>query len=166
MEIRYVTPEDDRMEISKIYEKSWRHAYKGIIPRSYLDSIPEGRWESQIDTPDWNTLVVTENEKIIGTSSFCKSRFEQFCNWGEIISIYLLPEYMGKGYGKVLLTSAVLELKKQGYEDVFLWVLAENRRARHFYEEFGFLITDDTLTDNIGGKDLQEIRYIYKQRSV
>ncbi len=162
MEIRYITSEDDRMAISKIYEESWKYAYKGIIPQSYLDSIPEGCWASQTDNPNCNTLVVIDNQKIIGTSSFCKSRFEQFDNWGEIISIYLLPEYTRKGYGKVLLQSAVLELKKQGYEDIFLWVLEENTNARRFYERFGFMLTTDSLVDNIGGKIISELRYIYK----
>ena len=55
----------------------------------------------------------------------------------------------------------VAELKKQGYKDVFLWVLEENLGARHFYEKEGFSATDDDLNDNIGGKDLREIRYIY-----
>lgn len=44
MEIRYITPADDRMLISKVYEESWKYAYKGIIPQHYLDSIPECRW--------------------------------------------------------------------------------------------------------------------------
>ncbi|MGN0413467.1 MAG: GNAT family N-acetyltransferase [Lachnospiraceae bacterium] len=161
MEIRYITSTDDRMIISKIYEESWKYAYKGIIPQHYLDSIPEGRWVSNIDNPLWKTLVCIDNGKIVGTSSFCKSRFVQFRDCGEIISIYLLPEYMGKGYGKVLMESIISELKKQGYKNLFLWVLEDNIRARHFYEQFGFLQADDFLEDNIGGKDLREVRYIY-----
>lgn len=46
MEIRYMIPADDKMEISKIYEESWKYAYKGIIPQDYLDSIPKGRWST------------------------------------------------------------------------------------------------------------------------
>ena len=96
MEIRYIIPTDDRMEISKIYEESWKCAYKGIIPQDYLDSIPKGRWSSNIDNPNWKTLICIDDGRIVGTSSFCKSRFEQFHDWGEVISIYLLPNYMGK----------------------------------------------------------------------
>lgn len=44
MEIRFIAPTDDRSEISRVYEESWKFAYKGIVPQSYLDSIPEGRW--------------------------------------------------------------------------------------------------------------------------
>ena len=38
MEVRYIISTDDRMAISKIYEKSWKFTYKDIIPQDYLDS--------------------------------------------------------------------------------------------------------------------------------
>lgn len=162
IEIRYIKPTDSRIAISKIYEESWKYAYNGIIPQDYLDSIPEGQWVSNLDNPSRKTLICIDDDCFIGTSSFGKSRFEKFSDWGEIISIYLLPDYLGKGYGKILLQAAISELEKMGYKNIFLWVLRENIRARCFYERFGFSRTDDYLDDNIGGKELQEIRYIYK----
>lgn len=162
MEIRYITPTDDRMAISTIYEESWKCAYKDIIPQDYLNSIPKGSWSSNVNDQTWKTLICVDDGRMVGTSSFCESRFEQFHDWGEVISIYLLPDYMGKGYGKALMKSAVSELKMQGYEKIFLWVLEENVRARRFYEKIGFLPTDDFLDDIIGGKKLREIRYVYK----
>lgn len=162
MEIRYLTYSDDRKAISRIYEESWKYAYKGIIPQDYLNSIPAGRWAASFDHPDWHTLVCTEQGKLVGTSSFCKSGFEQFAGWGEIISIYLLPDYMGKGFGKPLLQAAIVELKKMGYNNIFLWALEENLRAERFYEKAGFSRTEDYLEDNIGGKALREVRYIYE----
>lgn len=164
MEIRYMMPTDDRMAISKVYEESWKCAYKGIISQDYLDSIPKGQWISNLDNPNRKTLVCIDNGRIMGTSSFCKCRFEQFNGWGEVISIYLLPAYMGKGYGKILLESVIVELNKLGYKDTFLWVLEENIRARKFYEKVGFVKTDDFLNVEIGGKDLREIGYVYKVR--
>ncbi len=159
--VRYMIPADDRLMISKVYEESWKSAYKGIIPQDYLASIPKGRWARNVDTQGWKTLLCVENGKIVGTSSFCQSRFEQFQGWGEIISIYLLPDYVGKGYGKSLMDAALLELKRQGYENVFLWVLEENYRARSFYERYGFLLADGFLDNTIGGKNLREVRYVY-----
>ncbi len=163
MEIRYVCSSDDRKEISKIYEESWKSAYKGMIPQHYLDSIPEGRWVSNIDNTSQKTMLCIDNGIIVGTSSFCASRLEQFHGWGEIVSIYFLPEYMGKGYGKHLLQSVINELKKMDYHNIFLWVLEENVRARHFYEKNGFSSSGDYLSDNIGGKDLREVRYFIEQ---
>lgn len=70
MYIRHIRPEDDRMSISEIYERSWKHAYKDILPDSYLNAIPRGHWASVIDSPGWNTLILFERGKMVGTSSF------------------------------------------------------------------------------------------------
>lgn len=162
MEIRYINPSDNREEISRIYENSWRYTYKGIIPQDYLNDIPEGRWVKNFEIPGWSTMVCVENGEYIGTSSFCKSRFEQYPDSGEVISIYFLPEFMGKGYGSKLLETVMGELKNQGFTEVFLWVLEENNIARRFYEKYGFKCSYDYLDDNIGGKDLREVRYVYQ----
>ena len=70
MEIRYIIPTDDRTAISRIYEESWKYTYKGIIPQDYLESIPEGRWVTNLENPNWSTLVCVDNGNIVGTSSF------------------------------------------------------------------------------------------------
>ncbi len=162
MEVRYIDKTDDRSEVSRIYEESWRSAYKGIIPQSYLDSIPSGRWAAHADREGMHTLVAAEDNKLIGTASFCKSRFEKFADHGEIVSIYFLPEYIGKGHGKVLFEAVMNELRKLGFKDVFLWVLEGNARARAFYEKAGFSYSGEFLDDNIGGKDIRELQYCYK----
>lgn len=161
MKIRKVNQTDSRYEISNIYEQSWKYAYKGIIPQEYLDSIPSGQWCGAIDNPDRHTLIMLDGDKIIGTSSYCKSRFDDYKDWGEIISIYFLPEYMGNGYSKQLLEKAVEELKAMGFETIFLWVLEDNYRARNFYERFGFKYSGKYLENNIGGKQLRELQYVY-----
>ncbi|MFR5876365.1 MAG: N-acetyltransferase family protein [Eubacterium sp.] len=91
-----------------------------MIPQDYLNSIPSGQWCGAIDNPDRHTLVMLVENKIIGTSSYCKSRLEEYKDWGEIISIYLLPEYMGKGYGRSLLEKAIEKLKAMGFTTIFL----------------------------------------------
>lgn len=35
MEIRYLSDNDDRNQISRIYVESWRYAYQGVIPKDY-----------------------------------------------------------------------------------------------------------------------------------
>ena len=162
MYIRHIRPEDDRMSISEIYERSWKHAYKDILPDSYLNAIPRGHWASVIDSPGWNTLILFDWGKMVGTSSFCQSRFPQFEGCGEIIFLYLLPEYMGKGYGKELLKFVTAELSAQGFQEIFLWVLEENNRARVLYEHYGFLKAEDVIEEKIGGKNIREIRYVLK----
>lgn len=160
MEIRKLRPEDDRYALSRVYEESWKYAYKGIVPQEYLDSIPKGQWVTSVDMPSRCSLIMLENGEMIGTSSFCPSRCEDMAGWGEIISIYLLPGFMGKGYGKKLFGGAVRELEEMGFRNIFLWVLEDNIGARRFYEKQGFVPNGKYLDDNIGGKLLREIMYV------
>ena len=159
MEIRFITPDDSPEEISNIYEQSWKHAYKGIIPQDYLDSIPKGKWAAKISSGQMQNLVIEKDGKLIGTSGFCPSRWEKFSGYGEIVSIYLLPEYMGMGYGKQLIRRCVSELARLGFSDILLWVLEDNARARSFYERNGFTCSGEYLEDEIGGKKLREVMY-------
>lgn len=158
---RKINQADSREEISNIYEQSWKYAYKGIIPQDFLDRIPSGQWCKAFDNPERYTLVMLDDDKIIGTSSYCKSRYDDYKDWGEIISIYFLPEYMGKGYGRQLIEKVINELKAMGFETIFLWVLEDNYRARHFYEKCGFKNSGKYYDDNIGGKQLRELQYVY-----
>ena len=161
MEIRHIKQSDNKNEISKIYEKSWKFAYDGIIPKEYLNNIPKGHWIPHLDNKDMHSLVLIESVKFIGTSSYCGSRSAEFKDFGEIVSIYLLPEYMGKGYGGKLFEATVNELALLGYKNIFLWVLEENTKARRFYEKKGFKLSDKFMQLNIGGKNLKEVAYIY-----
>lgn len=161
IEIRPIVGSDSLMDISGIYERSWKSAYRGMIPDVYLDGIPEGKWADGLQNSHLHSLVMIKDGKMIGTSAYCASRMESMPGYGEIVSIYLLPEYTHQGYGGRLLTAALSQLEEMGYQDVFLWVLEENMAARKFYEEFGFRASGLNLKDNIGGKDLREVQYIY-----
>lgn len=161
MEIRQMMHSDDIYSIAKIYVESWKFAYEGIIPQDYLDRLMPDIWVENLKKSERHSLIAIERGRYIGVASYSKSRMKEFADWGEIISIYLFPEYIGKGCGKKLLTAALTELKKLGYYHVFLWVLEDNVRARAFYENMGFAYSGKFLDDNIGGKKLREIQYCY-----
>ena len=161
MEIRYIDQNDSLLEISSIYEQSWKYAYRDIIPQAFLDSIPHGRWADGLTQEGRRNLVLLENGHLIGTACICRSRWEQFSEYGEIVSIYFLPEYMGKGYGSCLLKRCTEECRKLGFEHILLWVLEENSRARRFYEKNGFVCSGTFRHDQIGGRNVREVMYIY-----
>lgn len=162
IEIRPLQKTDDILAISNIYEQSWKHAYRGIIPDAYLDSIPHGQWANGLNVSGRYSLLLFDNGKLLGTSSFCKARMEDMDGFGEIVSIYLLPEAMHKGYGKKLLQAVINELKEMGYQKIYLWVLEENINAHRFYERFGFTLSGRIHTDTFADKELKEVQYILK----
>jgi len=111
-----------------------------------------------------NLWVVSDGKRIIGASTYALARDEKYSGWGEIISIYLLPEYFHQGIGTKLLRASMDELFTLGYSNFYLWVLEDNRSARRFYEKNGFRFNGDTMQSVIGGKPLSEIRYIYQEK--
>lgn len=159
--IRLATARDDKMAISQVYEESWKSAYQGIIPQDYLDALPKGSWVKTLDNPARPSLIMLDGEKIVGVSSVGAARAGEMAGFGEIISIYLLPAYCGRGYGKQLLQAAVGHLVSLGFDDIYLWVLADNLRARRFYEQYGFQPNGLFLDISVGGKDLRELQYCY-----
>lgn len=171
MRIRPVSDRDDQMAVSRVYEESWKEAYRNIVPQAYLDGIPAGAWCEAAFRPDMHSLVMTDGEEIVGTASYCKMRLfdmmpDKFDSsetndvCGEIVSVYFLPQYMGKGFGTLLMQAVLAELKKMGYQSCCLWVLEENERARHFYEKMGFVPDGAYMEQEIGGKNLREMRYV------
>ncbi len=54
-------------------------------------------------------------------------------------------------------------MEQLGFDELFLWVLDDNIAAKKFYEHLGFVKTEDYLNDTIGGKDLREVRFVYKK---
>lgn len=163
MLIRHIDENDDLMSIREIYEKSWKSAYKGIVPMDYMESVPKERWGGKFGQNGRTDLVADCGDKLVGTASYCPSRWEKFSSCGEIVTIYLLPEYIGRGIGSQLMNACIQELEFMGYTEILLWVLEENYRARRFYEKHGFILTDEVMDDNIGGKPLREIMYIRRK---
>ena len=104
-------------------------------------------------------MVMTEQGRLIGTAAFCRSRWAQYPDYGEIVSIYFLPDCIGKGYGRHLLKQCTEELNRLGFQKILLWVLEDNQRARRFYEKNGFRCSGEYRNDVIGGKPLREVLY-------
>lgn len=98
MKIRQANPEDAR-SCASVHIESWKVAYRGLVPDSYLDDLDFlAREESfrQIYTrqPEDNFLV-EENGQVIGilTIGECRDDDLEMACTGEIWGIYLHPEH-------------------------------------------------------------------------
>lgn len=144
---------------SHIYAKSWKIAYSGIVPQKYLDELSLERWTPILENTKHKCFMLQDNGVFVATSSIVSARENKYSDYGEIASIYVLPEYFGKGYGKKLFEYMTEQLRSDGFKKIYLWVLEENHSARHFYEKMGFTPNGDKKIQNIGGKDLVEVCY-------
>jgi ribosomal protein S18 acetylase RimI-like enzyme len=77
---------------------------------------------------------------------------------GEIYAIYVLPEWWGRGAGRLLMAHAIRALTKAGRSDITLWVLEANQRARRFYAAAGFSPDGSHQVLDLDGP-VTEVRY-------
>lgn len=159
--IRYLTKKDIP-EYQKLITKVWQETYPEIINQKYLDNLsltePQ-RIELDYMTYDENikdTLVLEENNKLLGFVRYGASDDSLYPNTGEIFALYILSKYQGRGYGKQLVKKAIEELIKLNYQNMIIGCINKNP-ANEFYKHIGgtlksqrpFPKTGDNLVENI-----------------
>lgn len=157
-QIRKMTA-DDTEKVRQIYTAGWQTAFRGIVPQAYLDSLNQDHWTPPLE----GAYVLTNGRNILGTSSVSPARDKEFPDWGEIISIYVLPELIGQGCGHILFEFVKNKLMELNYTQIYLNVFEDNLRARKFYERHGFLWNHQRIPVKIGGKELMELRYVFQK---
>lgn len=174
--IRREEPEDAEA-IAGVHIRSWQAGYAGIMPDEVLGRLNVRAWAQRrrdFGTADpehpFATLVAEEDGVITGLATFGPYRNNQDRGdldprYGEIIAIYVDPDRWGTGTGRTLLTAAREGLAGRGWTEYRLWVLAENARARRFYERAGLSPDGEESLYRVplsGGRDpvgLAEVRY-------
>jgi RimJ/RimL family protein N-acetyltransferase len=168
MEIRKATIADIP-DISRIHALTWKTAYEGLVSQQYLDELKEENWigifTDSISKHLFTVQVIFDGERPAGCISYGKSRENELPDWGEIVSLYLLPQYWGKGYAKLLLDPAMADLSR-AFRNVSIWVLKENMRARRFYEKNHFRWSNDEAEFEFQGEKLAVVRYVYSFRNL
>lgn len=154
----------DALLISRIIANSWRGAYQALIDPVYLSRLPDETWLASMRTwLDSGRMYgyIAESEGFpVGCVVYGRARDEALGNWGEIVSLYVLPEVMGRGIGTQLLDAACAALREDGYPHVYLWSIRGNTQAERFYCRRGFRATSDEVRYFIGGHGMTDIRLI------
>ena len=164
----------DATGIALVHVNSWQTNYAGIIEQSFLDKISFDKrltsWKEILRSKNMH-LVLLCGEQIIGFAGAGPVRPESRVGQhplfkdkgessGEIYAIYLSEPHKGKGWGKALFNRCRLELSQQGFETFVVWALADNSRAKRFYESQGGEICGER-TINIGDKTYPEVCYVF-----
>lgn len=158
MEIRRMDASEAE-EVARLYVRSWQEGYKGLLPQYYLDLLSPDRWKDCF-TGLPGSFVLTEGGVVAGHSCARPAADEKMNGWGEVQTLYVLPEYWGRGFGTALLDNSVRWLNSRGFDRVYLWALDTNARARRLYEKCGFEATSDVLLCRVGNVEVTDIRYI------
>ena len=157
---------EDASAIAFVHVRSWQVAYRGHMPDEFLDGLDVEKrthmWRELTRDPSKIILVAEDREgNIVGFSALGPSRdADANPNTAEVGTIYVHPEKWEKGIGRALLSASLDQVRKREFNQVTLWVLEANQRARSFYESFGF-IHDGAMKDDDDGKSfaVREVRY-------
>jgi len=131
---------DDAQAIATVHVRSWQAAYRGVVPDAYLDSLSiEQRttfWRGFLEEPSRPEIWAADADPpIIGWAIISQSRDKDAApRTGELNAIYVLPEYWSSGVGRALWIKAKERLSERGFDQVTVWVLADNVRAIRFYK--------------------------------
>ena len=133
-EICPITTETEMDEKGYVHWKSWHETYKDLMPDDYLKSITLEKCIKMAHKFPQNTLLLKSDGNVVGFSCIGKNCDTE--NTNEIIAIYLLKEYQGKGLGYALMNKSLSMLPPNAR--IILWVLNDNEKAINFYKKVGF----------------------------
>ncbi|MDP8900080.1 MAG: GNAT family N-acetyltransferase [Actinomycetota bacterium] len=151
---------------------TWRAAYRGIVPDAHLDGLSydesERLWQDAIATGDGRVFVAEDGGGVFGfASGGPRERFSRELReyGGELQTVYVLPSHKGTGVGRRLVGAVARHLADHGVNSMLLWVFAENRAARGFYESLGGVpVGEDGF--ELGGAWLSEVAYGWEDLDV
>jgi GNAT superfamily N-acetyltransferase len=160
--LRDARPED-AADVARVHVRSWRVAYRGLLPDEYLDGLRAeeraGRYTFHLVGPDHPaTVLAVEDDEVRGFATTGPARGSA-TTVGEVKAIYVDPRAWGRGVGRALMANARSRLAGLGFTEALLWVLAGNARAERFYRADGWLPDGQRREDEVWGMGVSKIRY-------
>ena len=146
----------DAEALAHLHLDVWDDAYTGLMPQQILDDrrtkVDERveRWRTILEA-DQPTLVAGGPDGLVGFVSAGPGRDNDVDTELELKALYVRAAWWGTGVGFVLFEEAV------GDRAAYLWVLAGNDRAIHFYERQGFRL-DGTEDEHDEGLHVRMVR--------
>ena len=158
MEVRRFAGRTDVPGIVRAHGRAWRAAYDGLLSAAALEDVVAvepteadvERWLEELRKSD--AVLVAAGDRVVGFADFRWSeRTKPFVGDDEagLKAIYVDPDRWERGVGTALL-SAGLDALPDSVERLRLEVLADNDRARRFYETRGFERTGSRTVELAG----------------
>ena len=152
---------EDAQTIALIHVLSWQKTYQGILPNEYLENLcvekREQMWQKNLTEKRSHVLVLSIQNDILGFAAW--HIFSKQHEIGELNTLYLHPNHWRKGLGLALFDATKTAMREHSCQKIQLWVAAENRNARAFYEKIGLKLDNKTKTETIGTTPIKELCY-------
>ena len=155
----------DAKSIAKIHYESRELELSIALGKAlYESSLKEFEryWKLHFMNLKDETLVCEEANNIIGFITYKNGWKDKGIGKilvGVISAVYISPLQLRKSYGMTLIKEAVQKMKDMGIEEVFVWVIDNNKPAIRFYEKVGFAKETVTRVKNHNETQVIECRY-------
>ena len=158
----------DCAAIAALHAASWRHAYRGILPDSYLDGAIDAErmdlWEKRLSPSGGHRGLVLLAEGSRGLVGFVCLLLDEEPEWGACLdNLHVRPDIHRQGLGRRLFAEAGrwLMSMEPGWP-LHLWVFETNQTARRFYDRFGGEVATRRIKRMPGGADVASLRYLWR----
>ena len=149
------TPEEIEGK-SLVHWQTWREAYDDLLPPEFQETMTLDRCRFFSQKYPENTLIAMDGKKVVGFISY-GNYHDETIQAGEIIALYVLKDYYGKGVSEQLMHAAFIALDH--FSEIYLWVLKDNKRAIAFYQKMGFTVDGPEKILELG-KPVKELRMV------
>lgn len=159
----------DAEALARVHVRSWREAYRGLLPDAYLARMSEAdfsrRFRRALTNPAAGemTLIALTRQGPVGYAQAGPSR-ARIPGEGEVATLYVLRQAQGRGLGRRLLAASARTLAAEGAASLAISVLRDNIAARGFYEHLGGEAEPARLERGPGGALLHEV--VYRWRAI
>ena len=126
-------PQNIKVIEFSVAEKEQFDAFKKIYDEIFVTPLDQGFVEAQKEDSSFKNFRFYVNEEIVGGFSL---RIEDGYGWIE--TLYVLEEYRGKGFSKLMMHYIFDYFREMGISRSKLEVWELDRRAVNLYKAFGF----------------------------
>lgn len=156
---------DDTNEIQKVLFNTWLASYSDFIPmtdiqwyfNNYYSDINFARL---FDDTNTTSYVAEIKKNIVGYARMKINEEQKRCY---LESLYVLPEFQGKGIGTDLLKIVEKNALKNSFHQIWLGVMEQNIPSLEWYKKLGFQFVEQspfqmgksTVNHFIGFRDIK-----------
>ena len=157
---------DDTNEIQKVLYNTWLASYADFIPVTdiqwyFNNYYSEINFAQLFEENETISFVAEVKKHIVGYARMKINKEQQRCY---LESLYVLPEFQGKGIGTDLLSMVEKKALEHSFKQIWLGVMEQNVPSLEWYKKLGFNFTEQspfqmgktTVNHFIGFRDIKQ----------
>lgn len=154
---------EDQQILTELKTAYIRSLYQGYIPQEHLRELDPTSYETHIADflamPDRLVLLCMEEDKPMGYLAIGDD--PEDARFGIIFDAACAPQ-SDHAVRDALIVAAAEHFAVQGKQQIRIWLLRDNFRARFLFEQFNFKSEGTLRTQIVEGRETQLTRYVYR----